>query len=355
MGITRAARLDEVLSDFEKPSLDRRENVEIGSDDVLVLCAGFEDRSVEIIKRAIATGAKGFRTVQIEYLPLIAANRSNEMRSLCAAGSAFNEVVVYDRREPEGGAERIRDVAVPGRGTIHVDISGMSRLLIVQCVVALREVAGSRLRLWYCEAAQYPPSPAEVEEAIGASDDDPAIAAMFLSSGVFGVTIVPELASTTLRGAPVRLVVFPSFNTAQLLALRSEISAARITIVHGIPPGEENRWRTDAIRRLNHVDRIVNAEEVAVSTLDYRETLRVLLDRYRNNGDREKFVIAPTGSKMQAVGVGLLRSFLKDVEIAYPTPADFERPERYTHGVRGVYSLDLSAFAKVDGGNGSGA
>ena len=332
--MSRTRRLDEVLADVDKPALENRETVGLGRDDVLVVCAGFEERSTEIVKRALAAGSRGFRVVVVEYLPLIGANRSEELRDLCVTAKAVGERVSYDRREPEGG-ERIRDLVLSGQGAIHVDISGMSRLLIVQCLVALREAVGDRLKLWYCEAAEYPPTPAEVDQAMRMTQDDPSVAAMFLSSGVFGVTIVPELASTTLQGAPVQLIAFPSFNTAQLVALRSEIAAARITIVHGVPPRAENGWRTAAIRRLNHVDKIINGDELEVSTLDYRATLDVLLRQYGKDGDREKLVVAPTGSKMQAVAVGLFRSFLKDVEIAYPTPANFEQPERYSSGVRG--------------------
>jgi hypothetical protein len=55
----------------------------------------------------------------------------------------------------------------------------------------------------------------------------------------------------------------------------------------------------------------------------------------------DRIVVAPTGSKMQAVAVGLFRSVMYDVQIVYPTPQIFIAPHEHTIGIRQLYKVDL--------------
>ncbi|MBZ5564632.1 MAG: hypothetical protein LAP13_19710, partial [Acidobacteriia bacterium] len=197
----------------------------------------------------------------------------------------------------------------------------------------------------YSEASEYPPSKDVVEEAIAKSGVDPLYSIMLLSSGVFDVTIVPELSSISPGSQQTRLVTFPSFNTDQLTALRTELQPSRYSVIHGVPPAPENQWRKWAIARLNHTDSLEGEEGYSTSTLDYRETLEYLLQIYTNHGTTERILIAPTGSKMQAVAVGIFRSFIRDVQIVYPTPRTFTSPTSYTIGVRQLYSLALDTIS----------
>ena len=197
----------------------------------------------------------------------------------------------------------------------------------------------------YSEASEYPPSKGDVEEAIAKSGVDPLYSILLLSSGVFDVTIVPELSSTAPGGQQTRLVTFPSFNTDQLTALRTELQPSRYSVIHGVPPAPENLWRKDAIATLNHTDSLEAEESYSTSTLDYRESLNCLLQIYATHGATERILIAPTGSKMQAVAVGILRSFVSDVQIVYPTPRTFTSPTSYTIGVKQLYNLPLDTFS----------
>ena len=197
----------------------------------------------------------------------------------------------------------------------------------------------------YSEASEYPPDKKTVQEAIEKSDVDPLYSIMLLSSGVYDVTIVPELLSISLDGQQTRLVTFPSFNTDQLTALRTELQPSRYSIIQGVPPAPKNEWRTEAIAKLNHIDSLRSEENFTTNTLDYRETLDCLLEIYGNHGATERILIAPTGSKMQAVAVGIFRAFVKDVQVVYPTPRAFTSPTSYTIGVAQRYQLPLDSFS----------
>jgi hypothetical protein len=150
-----------------------------------------------------------------------------------------------------------------------------------------------------------------------------------------------------MQGQPIRLIAFPSFNPTQFAAVTAEIQASVLTIINGVPPRHENVWRKDAIRQLNGIESIREKEEFETSTLDYRDTLKLLLDLYRKYGSSQKIIVSPTGSKMQSVAVGLVCGFLKDLQVVYPTPQSFPKPSNYTIGIRSVYQLSLATFADV--------
>ncbi len=344
----RVQRIDDKLSQLKKPLLNSVQKLFLNKEDIFIVAAGFEDRSVEILKRLVSEGNNGGTAIVLTYLPSLKENKKDEITKLCAYGSIKPIYVEYDRHNPSAIGDRLCNILNSVTGNIFMDISAMSRLLIVQLVVALGQYnLFNKTVILYSEAFEYPPTKEEVDKAIKEQKNDEIYRAMFLSSGVFEVTIVPELSSVSSQGQPIRLVEFPSFNTDQLPSIRSEIQPTRFSIIHGIPPLVENRWRTEAIKKLNHIDEISNREDFDASTLDYRETLNVLLKIYDEHGAMDRIILAPTGSKMQALAVGIFRAYMKDVQVAYPTPREFAAPKDYTTGVRNIYILEMFSFTNL--------
>ncbi len=311
------------------------------------MCVGFEDRAVAVLKNALATSSN-FKVIIVHYLPFIKENRLGEIIPLCHRANLQVSEVIYDRQNPTGFGTTLIEQVAEVQGHIFLDISGMSRLLIVQSLAALacREGGLKDCLVAYAEATEYPPTKSAVEQALKQADEDPIYTILLLSSGVFDVTVVPELSPTSIGGSQTRLVVFPTFSADQLTALINELGPSRLTLIHGSPPRSENRWRTDAIARINRLDSIrIPREELYTSTLDYRETLSALVELYSSYSERERLLISPTGSKMQTVAVGLFRAFIDDVQIVYPTPKEFCSPTNYTKGVIQLYSLSLNDFS----------
>ena len=340
----RVLRVDERLRQEVHPELEAIAVPDVGRGDVLLTCAGFEDRASETLRRAVSAGREGFRVVCVEYVPRLEENRKEEVEVLCGGVGCRPEWVTFHRAHPAGAAERI--LAHVGQGErLYVDVSGMSKILIVQLTAAV--VRGGRLEsteILYCSARDYRPGAHEVERRLAEEADFLGLT-MFVSGGVFGLTVVPELSSVAMQGQPIRAIVFPSWNTMQLAAVCSEMQASYFTVVHGDPPSEENKWRRRAIRKLNRMDGLAAADEVGVSTLDYRETLDLVWGVYGERGSVEKLVVVPTGSKMQSVAVGLACGYLRDVQVVYPTPRVFAAPADYTQGVGALYRLPLRSFA----------
>lgn len=342
----RLLKKNERLRELSFPSLVPLDHIVLGNDDVLILCAGFEERAVSALKRFSEKREESFLVIVIEYCPLLADNRLEEIREECGKSGLVFKTVLYDRENPQGAAEEILRT-IPARSRrLFVDISGMSRLLIVQLLVEFFKGQRnfSNLEILYAEASDYPPRREKVEESLKARTPGTREMEMFVSAGVFGITIVPELSTTALPNQPIRLIVFPSFNISQLNSPWTEIQPSYISVLHGIPPDEKNAWRPGAIAALNEIDKLPRREEYSVSTLDYRDTFRCLLDIYSLYGDMQKLVIAPTGSKMQAVAVGIFKAYFDDVQIVYPTPRTFSKPDDYTIGTRQIYRLSLDKF-----------
>jgi len=159
----------------------------------------------------------------------------------------------------------------------------------------------------------------------------------------FAWAVTPELTSPAMAGQSIRLIAFPSFNRAQLRQCIDELQPTYIDLIEGIPPHEAYLWRTHAIRQLNSqaMEAIPNRKIHRTSTLDYRETLRLLLELYADHSAFDKLVVSPTGSKLQSVAVGIATAFLRDLQVVYHTPMKFTDKERHTVGVANYFRISL--------------
>jgi hypothetical protein len=347
----RLLRADERLDNVQWPALQRIKTPHIGIDDCLLVCGGFEDRAIEALHRTWEAGYSGFALGLVTYRPIYPQNRTDELRNIGQDAHLQITEFVYDRENPAGIGEELkhftRDFA-----HVFVDISGMSRLLIVQTLVALlAESHNHAVTIIYGEAQEYPPTRAQFAQDRQSANE---LVPSYISSGIFEVASTPELASVSMLGEAIRLVAFPSFDPTQLSNLIQELQPTYTELIHGVPPAPKNKWRTKAIDELNRptLNALQGRENHMASTRDYRETLRILIKVYEERSMFDRIVVAPTGSKMQAVAVGLFRSALYDVQIVYPTPQIFTAPHEHTIGIRQLYKVDLPTEAMSVGHRG---
>ncbi|MDE2889511.1 MAG: hypothetical protein OXR72_14985 [Gemmatimonadota bacterium] len=280
----------------------------------------------------------------ISYLPSQIQNRNKELHQLSQTSGLNVNEFVYDRENPMGIGEELRDFSQEF-DRVLVDISGMSRLLIVQTLVALIRGRVRSISILYSEAREYPPSKDRFDR--DSQDGNEGQIPSYLSSGIIEIAATPELSSVSMLGEAIRLVAFPSFDPAQLNNLVQELQPTYTEVIHGTPPDPDNSWRTEAIRLLNErtLNELHGKSDQTASTLDFRQALSIMLEIYGRRSMFDRLVVAPTGSKMQTVAVGIFRAVLHDVQIVYPTPHVFTQPERYTLGVRRLYQLDLPTDA----------
>lgn len=333
-------RLDERLAGIAWPSLESIQIPDIENDSCVLLCAGFEDRAVESIRRICDAYQSRFSLGIIKYLPDLIQNKLEELRAISSKSNVDVTEFVYNREKPAEMGESLCHFSQSFKH-VYVDISGMSRLLIVQILVALIQSHQESIRILYGEADEYLPTEDEYNKDSRGSFNQPGLS--YLSSGIFEIAATPELGSVSMLGHAIRLLAFPSLDPAQFTNLVQELQPTYTDIFLGVPPHLDNKWRTQATMELNEqtIDDLHWKYEHLVSTFDYRETLMKLFDIYAKRSMFDRLVIAPTGSKMQSVAVGIFRALITDIQIVYPTPQVFVEPERYTLGMRQLYKLEV--------------
>lgn len=333
-------RTDERLAAIAWPRPVEMPEPSIGSEECLVVCGGFEDRAVGTLSR-VCQHAKGrFSLAIVEYLPMQKANRVDQMRRIAKDAGISTEKFRYDRQNPAGMGEEIGEYSLRF-ARVNVDISGMSRLLIVQIVVALIRRRCKNVSILYSQAQLYAPSQDEFRGDLERLRDGRSMS--YLSSGIFEIAAAPELSSVAMAGAEVRLIAFPSFDPDQLTNLVQELQPTYADFIFGVSPLVANSWRAAAVRALNGrtLTEITNRRFHFTSTFDYRCTLEALFAIYACRSMFDRIVISPTGSKMQTLAVGLFCGGLADVQVVYPTPQAFPEPERYTERLGALYKVDL--------------
>jgi hypothetical protein len=346
----RVKRIDEKLMDIQKPRMSAIEKLDYSENDYLVVAAGFEERSLSILRRIKKDHSNLVLNIfLIEYAPTNKHNKIDEAKNLCVGHNT--KIIEYDRFSPSAFGEIVFDNITNTNKSVFIDVTALSRFLIVQLVVAAakkRKLINTNIL--YTEALQYSPTQKEVEKTLNRSSKsshDQTYRGYFLSAGVSEIIAVSELSSIEMSSQPIRLLAFPSFNPDQLLMIKNEIVPSFIHLIHGTPPRQENKWRKKAIKQLNSFITLKDSTEKSVCTLNYKETLIYLLKVYRENCCFDKLVVAPTGSKMQSVAIGLFRAFLKDVQIVYPIPRDFDNEKKYTIGMKEIHQLNLNGFSKI--------
>lgn len=339
-------RIDRELFASTWPEQERVESVSFQPGDVLLVCGGFEDRAMHVLTMAARSAMTGLTVLDVEYSPSVESNHFKQIGELCAGAGWTHLRVEYDRRNPAGIFRDVVGLLPPEMRRLYVDISGMSRLLIVQLLVGLIDegMGTTMVSVLYTEAESYPPSEAEATTKITNHVWDAAEILSFISVGVYDLAVVPELASLGISRAPTRLVAFPSFNPAQLFSAKSIVQPAKTTLIHGIPPDPNLHWRTNAICQINQVSESSVDEQIKTSTLEYSECLKNLLLLYERWSEFNSIVLSPTGSKMQTVALGIFRAFVHDAQVVYPTPLRFTDPTDHTRGAKHLYKLDLDLF-----------
>ena len=335
----RLMRSDERLGSLSWPILQSVQTPGLREGDALVVCGGFEDRAGSVLNRACDGGETGFEVLLIDYEPEYAENRIDELRDIARRSEVGLLEYKYDRSRPAGAGEDV--VRMLGEAKrVFVDISGMSRLLIVQSIVALLTTTTMPIVILYTEAERYPPNEEEFEAIREMGIHRPI---SFLSSGTLEVASTPELASVAMVGEAGRLIAFPSFDPTQMINVVQEVQPTYLDVIEGRPPADQNRWREEAVWTLNEpfLQGQNGLKRYVTSTWDYRETISVVLEIYGKRSAFDRFLISPTGSKMQTVAMAFLRAAMPDLQVIYPTPHIFTKPDSYTEGARQMYRLDV--------------
>lgn len=339
------------------PELRREDELTLEVGDVLVHAPGFEERTMAVTQAIVKPSSAN--AVLMRYEPANPRNRLADVRqSLGNAGvqAADEDILAYNRFEPADFEQRLSSRLAHYRARrVFLDISTMSKLLIM---LALNVVRTLRLdvTVFYAEAENYSPSEGSFRQAREANKvHQPSLQ---IYTGVHGVVRVDSLASVAMQGHQTAALVFMSFNDALTQVLLNTAYPGRLFLINGRPPVHNWRenataWIHDQVRREWEMDNPVEHAQPgdvalpkrAVSTLDYRESVVMLLDLYWEYSANHRILLAPAGSKLQAVGCSLVKSLHPDIHIEYPSPEGFSIG--YSTGIGATWVLPLGNLAEL--------
>jgi len=285
---------------------------------------GFEDRALSTLEWLAQQSKKLNRAFLISYNPASGPNRVAEMARMARAvtQSTIDPYSFEFKRFSSSSYLALetlwRKVEKSG-GDVIVDISGMSKFLILGILWAARRTP-RRVIITYFRPAVYHPTETEFK----ASSESPSgqFEPFILRGGAPYVLTSPWLSSARSTEQPVFLIAFPNFDSELITEAIDELTPESILL---LGPGTDSEpWWRDAIKEVNRnvyqSSSFLNKEFDATMIHDYRPTVYRLLDAYEAKGLTHRVVIAPTGSKMQAVGTFLFKVIRADAEIIYPAP-----------------------------------
>jgi len=231
----------------------------------------------------------------------------------------------------------------------------MSKLAIMLVLKVCHDL-NLHVMVLYVEAKEYGPKQDEFERAV--DNDEIHRPTLQVFTGVYGVIRVDSLASVAMQGQPTAALVFMSFNDSLTQILLNTVYPSRLFLINGRPPihqwrEEATAWIHDQVRREWEEDNPVEVlaghavpmPKRSVSTLDYRETVCLLLNLYWDLSTRHRVLLAPAGSKLQAIGSYIVKALHPDIHIEYPSPEGFF--PRYSSGLAAKWLLDMGRISEL--------
>jgi hypothetical protein len=232
---------------------------------------------------------------------------------------------------------------------IVVDITAMTKLLILTCLCILSSFSGT-VRVVYSEAEEYSPTQKEYEM----SKKDVEMMAKFPSRGFDSIIRTKCLSSIRMQGQPVSMVAFASFNEQLVRHMLGTMNPHRLLFINGKPPRIDFAWRERATQEIHNklideyrVDNPTDEKGMLIrvaSTLDYRESIDRLDEIHKHLATYERIICAATGSKMQTVGLFFSKMAHPDIHVEYPMP-DSYFVKGMSMGIREVHEVVIYEFS----------
>jgi hypothetical protein len=318
---------------------------------ITIVSEGFEQRSLSFLENS--ESVFNDKIIICRYNPP-KKSKYEEMKKIIARLHANTKIkeVVFDRYDPFEFEniiyDEFKDIDIYDE--VVLDISVMSKYMIMQLVYSLFTYVGV-LRIVYTEPKYYAPT----EEKYKSLNQIQNSATILPSFGVHSVIRTPLLTSTVMQKSPILLLTFLSFNEQLIRSLLSECNPMRLFLINGVPP--HLRWREEAMMNIhkyiikeysNDNPRDIEGRLIRrTSTLDYKETFDLLAKIYSEYCIENRIVLAPTGSKLQALGCALIKICCPDIHIEYPIPESYYIEGYSSSNIRKIHQIVFDNLPKL--------
>lgn len=316
--------------------------------DLIILAAGFEDRSFNIIDSSVF--AKNAHCLLIKYDRDVESDDDLYLKYLTVVEKKFSKNRIHqlhiDTAEVQNFSQSIslfmRDLS-PEVKRIGLDASGMTSYLICLILKYAREVRPfQQQRVFYSSAKNYVPSKSDYLKLVDSWQEReltflPNSMALEMSENL----VLEEFSGHASGDGLKCLAVFVGYEVHRTSGTIEAINPSQLLIIYGVPGNEKISWRLDFSRKLHaKFERERSCATEQVSTLNVQESLQLLESYYNYLIDDYDLVIAPVCSKMQVVSTYLFWERYGEVQLTFPLPIGYNKDLR-PKGVGNSYYVDL--------------
>lgn len=310
---------------------------------LLILAEGFETRALSWIqfqpKQSLFS-----RSIICKYEPEQKGQFEAVLTEVSSRSVTPPDVMLYNRFDPtqfEQSIEHFGDFSTFNE--IVIDISVMSKLLIMIIIHALREYSG-QLRIIYTEPKTWSPSETEYMDYVQKHDKGYSCAGLS-SIGVYDIVKTPGLSSIVMQDCQPKLITFTSSNEHLLVATLFKIVPASTLLINA--KNEREPWRAAAALDIHQkvIDSFgITDRVVCYDLLDYKQVFSLLANEYTQNCYTNRIVLVPTGGKMHTLACALLKACCSDIHIEYPTPESYVFESYSSEEIEGIHEVSFTCF-----------
>lgn len=230
--------------------------------------------------------------------------------------------------------------------TIILDITSMSNKGLFGCLDAALS-SGRNIYIGYSEAKEYWPRKndwQQLESELGSAEKiaDVVNTKPWLFSYEHSVGLIPNHEGYNSGGSRLALIAFLPFKSARLGAIIDQEDFSEYLFIAGCPHLEENRWRLDALKKINE-SIINNWTVIEMSTFGYQKTFEEMAKMlFSENSLLHSYDIklAILGSKLQTVASWALSCIIPSITVITSTPAKYY-PEAFSTGIGSSWIFKL--------------
>lgn len=316
---------------------------------LFIVAEGFEKRSLYWIGKQ-DNNTHFEKTLVCRYEPSKKSRFSEMLKAVKKHTENEPMIIDYNRFEPtvfeQNFKEHLPEFILYDE--IIIDISVMSKLLIMIILCSLKEYTGT-VRIIYSEPYNWGPTKEKYNNTITTKTYGTCIG--LSSVGVGNVVRTPLLSSIVMQDCPILLVAFLSFNEQLINVLVNEISPTHLQIINHKCTRAE--WRENAMYMIHKdiIEEYVNKEVIndikSFDLVDYISVFEQLANIYKDNCYNYRIVISPTGCKIHTIACALLKLCCPDVHIEYPTPESYLFEEYSSDEVINVHEVVFNKYKNL--------
>lgn len=315
--------------------------------DLLILSAGFEDRSFEFISKV--------KLKESTYVILIGFENdivSNDetyqkyyslINSYVSSANIFKSSIIQDNPRLFSTSLSEALMTIPRKvNNICIDISGMPTHSICMTFKAVRDFRPNhRQKIIYTSAKEYHPTKEEYSKLKQRQKEGVEYMPSSLSKEMSQNLILNCFSGQRTNEGQSCLVLFAGYEVHRSAGVIDNVNPSMLLLLYGKPEGEGLQWRLELSQELHRKFETSRKSGVeVVSTLNIQESLDYLDEYYEYLYDSYDLTIAPVCSKMHAVASYLFWEVYREVQLIFPLPVGYLTEKRAMH-VDKTYQMSL--------------